>query len=103
MLGFCLQGNLHLYPKQLNADEKSFLEHKKLLFSKNESEIWPGLKTNAKCNVIVRVYILKAHNLHPKDFNGLSDPYVEILFGKSHHIIDNKNYISKSLSPTFGR
>lgn len=94
---------MHLRPKQLNTDEESFSKYKKIILPENESKFWPGLKTNDKCNVIVRVYILKAHNLHPKDFNGLSDPYVEILFGKSHHIIDHKNYVPKSLSPMFGR
>lgn len=51
----------------------------------------------------MRVYILRAHNLHPSDINGLSDPYVEILFGKSRRISDHKNYIPKTLNPIFGR
>jgi hypothetical protein len=74
-----------------------------LLFSNSASQIWPGLKPNKKCKVVVRVYILRAYNLHPCDLSGLSDPYVEIVLGKSLRITDNKNYVPKTLNPVFGR
>jgi len=105
MIYVCLQGNVHLYPKPIN-DDKQGLNQKKskeIVFSDTRSQIWRELKLNDKCNIIVRVYILRAHNLHPSDINGLSDPYVEILFGKSRRISDHKNYIPKTLNPIFGR
>ncbi|CAI6344527.1 unnamed protein product [Macrosiphum euphorbiae] len=73
------------------------------LFSNTASQIWPGLKSNAKCNIIVRIYILRAYNLHPGDISGLSDPYVEIVLGKSIRISDSKKYVPKTLNPVFGR
>lgn len=98
-----LQGNIHLHPVPISNEEKEVYKSNKSLFSNTEIKVWPGLKSNDKCSVVVRVYILKAHNLHPCDINGLSDPYVEIIFGKSHRISDHKNYIPKSLNPMFGK
>jgi len=90
---------VHLYPKRNDEQGTS----QELSFSNMPSQIWPGLKSNVKCKVIVRVYILRAYNLHPSDISGLSDPYVEIVFGKSLQISDNKNYVAKTLNPVFGR
>ncbi|VVC37904.1 C2 domain [Cinara cedri] len=95
-----LKGNIYLYPEPVNKENVHLRESH---CSNVEFKIWPKLKSNVKCNIIVRVYILRAHNLHPSDIGGLSDPYVEILFGKSRRISDYKNYIPKSLNPIFGR
>lgn len=96
------QGNVCLYPKQIE-DEQHHLKTKEKYLSNTEPAIWPELKSNSKCSIIVRVYILRAHNLHPSDLGGSSDPYVEILFGKSRRISDHANYIPKTLNPIFGR
>ncbi|XP_060846305.1 fer-1-like protein 6 [Rhopalosiphum padi] len=96
-----LKGNVHLYPMPVSNDKQRTVQE--LLFSNSASQIWPGLKPNKKCKVVVRVYILRAYNLHPCDISGLSDPYVEIVLGKSLRITDNKNYVPKTLNPVFGR
>lgn len=93
---------MHFRPNPIK-NEQSISKSKELFLSETENKIWPELKSNAKCDIVVRVYVLRAHNLHPSDISGLSDPYVEILFGKSRRISDHKNYIPKSLNPIFSR
>ncbi|OQS05760.1 dysferlin [Thraustotheca clavata] len=50
----------------------------------------------------IRVYVLRATNLQPKDRNGLSDPYLKLQLGKIK-INDRPNYIKKTLNPDFYR
>ncbi|KAJ7305240.1 hypothetical protein JRQ81_011152 [Phrynocephalus forsythii] len=51
---------------------------------------------------LVRVYIIRAFNLQPKDRNGLCDPYVWIKIGKQK-IGEREDYIPNTLEPVFGR
>ncbi|KAH9070578.1 hypothetical protein Ae201684P_002935 [Aphanomyces euteiches] len=48
----------------------------------------------------VRVYVLKALNLQPKDRNGFSDPYLRLSLGKTK-LNDRVNYKKKTLNPDF--
>lgn len=62
----------------------------------------PTLPLNDPIHVLVRVYIVKATDLHPMDLNGKADPYVVLQLG-SKKISDKDNYISKQLNPVFGK
>ncbi|CAB0012221.1 unnamed protein product [Nesidiocoris tenuis] len=61
-----------------------------------------GLPSNEPIHVLVRVYIVKATDLHPMDLNGKADPYVVLQLG-TKRIADKENYISKQLNPVFGK
>ncbi|KAG5866594.1 hypothetical protein JTB14_013113 [Gonioctena quinquepunctata] len=61
-----------------------------------------GLPSNDPIRVLVRVYIVKANDLHPMDLNGKADPYIVLQLG-SKRISDKENYISKQLNPLFGK
>uniref|UniRef100_A0A8D2JBX6 C2 domain-containing protein n=1 Tax=Varanus komodoensis TaxID=61221 RepID=A0A8D2JBX6_VARKO len=56
--------------------------------------------TSQEC--LVRVYIIRAFNLQPKDRNGLCDPYVKIRLGKKK-AGEREDYIPNTLEPVFGR
>ncbi|XP_070708516.1 myoferlin-like [Pempheris klunzingeri] len=53
-----------------------------------------------KC--LVRVYVVRAIDLQPKDNNGQCDPYIRISLGKNT-IDDRDHYIPNTTSPMFGR
>lgn len=62
----------------------------------------PTLPLNDPIHVLVRIYIVKATDLHPMDLNGKADPYVVLQLG-GKKISDKENYISKQLNPVFGK
>ncbi|XP_074845155.1 otoferlin isoform X4 [Carettochelys insculpta] len=64
--------------------------------------MFQGIPSNDPINVLVRVYVVRATDLHPADINGKADPYVSIKLGKTD-IKDKENYISKQLNPIFGK
>ncbi|XP_039638192.1 otoferlin isoform X3 [Perca fluviatilis] len=64
--------------------------------------MFQSIPRNDPINVLVRVYVVRATDLHPADINGKADPYVVIKLGKSE-IKDKENYISKQLNPVFGK
>ncbi|XP_062979851.1 otoferlin isoform X1 [Elgaria multicarinata webbii] len=64
--------------------------------------MFQGIPNNDPINVLVRVYVVRATDLHPADINGKADPYVAIKLGKTD-IKDKENYISKQLNPVFGK
>ncbi|ELW64043.1 Dysferlin [Tupaia chinensis] len=51
---------------------------------------------------LVRVYIVRAFGLQPKDPNGKCDPYIKISIGKKS-VSDQDNYIPCTLEPVFGK
>uniref|UniRef100_A0A8C1NBB7 Dysferlin, limb girdle muscular dystrophy 2B (autosomal recessive) n=1 Tax=Cyprinus carpio TaxID=7962 RepID=A0A8C1NBB7_CYPCA len=51
---------------------------------------------------LVRVYIIQAYGLQPKDANGKCDPYVKITLGKKS-VDDHDSYIPCTLDPVFGK
>ncbi|KAM8750038.1 fer-1-like protein 6 [Acanthopagrus schlegelii] len=61
-----------------------------------------GIPPNCPVQVLIRVYIVSASNLHPADPDGKADPYIVLRLGKNE-IKDRDNYIPKQLNPVFGR
>ncbi|XP_078029980.1 otoferlin isoform X18 [Epinephelus lanceolatus] len=64
--------------------------------------MFQSIPHNDPINVLVRVFVVRATDLHPADINGKADPYVVIKLGKSE-VKDKENYISKQLNPVFGK
>uniref|UniRef100_A0A3B3WGC3 Otoferlin n=1 Tax=Poecilia mexicana TaxID=48701 RepID=A0A3B3WGC3_9TELE len=64
--------------------------------------MFQSIPHNDPIHVLVRVYVVRATDLHPADINGKADPYVVIKLGKSE-VKDKENYISKQLNPVFGK
>ncbi|KAF5273283.1 hypothetical protein FQR65_LT04705 [Abscondita terminalis] len=58
--------------------------------------------SNEPQQFLLRVYCVKAFNLPPRDINGKSDPYLQVIMGKQC-IKDRENYVPKQINPTFGR
>ncbi|XP_064639493.1 otoferlin-like isoform X3 [Lineus longissimus] len=70
--------------------------------TKNELKLMKNLPSNEPVEVKIRIYIIRANDLHPADTNGKADPYMCITLGKQV-LNDKKNYISKQLNPVFGK
>ncbi|XP_059354553.1 otoferlin-like isoform X7 [Carassius carassius] len=64
--------------------------------------MFQSIPHNDPINVLIRIYIIRATDLHPADINGKADPYIVIRLGKTE-IRDKENYISKQLNPVFGK
>ncbi|XP_013379026.1 otoferlin isoform X3 [Lingula anatina] len=64
--------------------------------------LFQGVPSNDPIHVRIRVYVVKATDLHPMDINGKADPYLLIRCGKTV-INDKEHYVSKQLNPVFGK
>uniref|UniRef100_A0A3B3BMA2 Otoferlin n=1 Tax=Oryzias melastigma TaxID=30732 RepID=A0A3B3BMA2_ORYME len=64
--------------------------------------MFQSIPHNDPINVLVRIYVVRATDLHPADINGKADPYIVIKLGKTE-VKDKENYISKQLNPVFGK
>ncbi|XP_068891409.1 myoferlin-like [Aphelocoma coerulescens] len=51
---------------------------------------------------LVRVYIVRAFDLSPRDVTGLSDPYVRVALGRKT-LGERDRYVPNTLEPVFGR
>uniref|UniRef100_A0A8C0X6I5 C2 domain-containing protein n=1 Tax=Castor canadensis TaxID=51338 RepID=A0A8C0X6I5_CASCN len=60
------------------------------------------LATQGPQECLVRIYIVRAFGLQPKDPNGKCDPYIKICIGKKS-VSDQDNYIPCTLEPEFGK
>ena len=61
-----------------------------------------GLPSSHPIRVLVRVYVIKAKDLHPEDINGKADPYV-VLNLESESTSDKDNYVPNQLNPVFAK
>ena len=66
------------------------------------AHVTQGLPSNDPLHVLVRVYVIKANDLHPMDINGKADPYLVLQLGSKRHS-DKEKYVSKQLNPIFGK
>ncbi|XP_068632419.1 otoferlin-like [Battus philenor] len=80
---------------------KGIDDHTVMGFDPNHG-FFQGVPSNDPIHVLVRVYIVKATDLHPMDLNGKADPYIVLHLG-SKRISDKENYVSKQLNPVFGK
>lgn len=65
----------------------------------NQSTSFPSSQVE-EC--LIRIYVIRAFDLQPKDSNGKSDPYIEIQLGKTK--IDNRDErIPNTTDPIFGK
>ncbi|CAH2035369.1 unnamed protein product, partial [Iphiclides podalirius] len=92
------KGSLKVYKWPL---PKGSDDHTAMGFDSNHG-FFKGIPSNDPIHVLVRVYIVKATDLHPMDFNGKADPYIMLHLG-SKRICDKENYVSKQLNPVFGK
>ncbi|XP_023694974.1 otoferlin-like isoform X2 [Paramormyrops kingsleyae] len=90
------KGSLYMY-KASFADDMS----KEPGYDPNMG-MFQGIPHNDSINILVRIYVVRANDLHPADINGKADPYIAIKIGKTE-IRDKDNYLSKQLNPVFGR
>uniref|UniRef100_A0A8C4HSP4 Otoferlin n=1 Tax=Dicentrarchus labrax TaxID=13489 RepID=A0A8C4HSP4_DICLA len=80
----------------------SFLSYIDCIFFDSNMGMFQNIPHNDPINVLVRIYVIRATDLHPADINGKADPYIAIRLGKTE-IKDKENYISKQLNPLFGK
>ncbi|KAF2368428.1 C2 domain [Trinorchestia longiramus] len=92
------KGSLKLYRWPLPKD----LQDTSVMGGDPRHGFFQGLPSNEPIHVMVRVYIVKALDLHPMDLNGKADPYIVVQLGNKK-ISDKENYISKQLNPVFGK
>ncbi|XP_017891092.1 otoferlin-like isoform X5 [Ceratina calcarata] len=92
------KGALKVYKWPLPKD---LLDHTVMGFDP-QFGFFQGVPSNEPIHVLVRVYIVKANDLHPCDLNGKADPYVVLQLG-GKRISDKENYVSKQLNPVFGK
>ncbi|KFM79995.1 Otoferlin, partial [Stegodyphus mimosarum] len=71
------KGSLKVYKNPLPKD----VHDPYLPITDPQGGLFQGLPSNEPIHVLVRVYIVKATDLHPADLNGKADPYIVINLG----------------------
>uniref|UniRef100_A0A8C9ANG7 Fer-1 like family member 5 n=1 Tax=Prolemur simus TaxID=1328070 RepID=A0A8C9ANG7_PROSS len=66
----------------------------------NQFEVWPEREDFPQL-CLVRVYMVRAINLQPQDYNGLCDPYVILKLGNTE-LGNRDTYQPNTLDPIFG-
>ncbi|XP_050683960.1 otoferlin-like [Leptidea sinapis] len=92
------KGALKVYKWPLSND----LDYQSTLGFDPSNGFFQGVPSNEPIRVLVRIYIVKAMDLHPMDYNGKADPYIVLHLG-SRRLSDKEHYQSKQLNPVFGR
>ena len=83
-----------------NVNEEEFQKRRLESYRKYKLAQWlPPILPKA---LIVRVYIVRAIDLHPQDLGGSSDPYLVVRLGDQVRN-DRDNYQANNLRPTFGK
>ncbi|KAM4558422.1 fer-1-like protein 6 isoform 1-T1 [Odontesthes bonariensis] len=91
------KGRFCLY--KLSEDDAEYWDE---VTDTSQFRVTRGIPPNSPVQVLIRVYIVSASNLHPADPDGKADPYIVLRLGKNE-IKDRDNYIPKQLNPVFGR
>lgn len=63
----------------------------------------PGIEFSGVVQCVLRVYVVRAHNLRTKRNTATCDPYIAITSGKRKKIRARKNYVPDTLDPIFGQ
>ncbi|XP_077546879.1 ferlin family C2 domain-containing myoferlin misfire isoform X2 [Haemaphysalis longicornis] len=92
------KGSLQVYRFPLPKDMQDYT----ITGADPQYGLFQGLPSNDPIHVLIRVYVVKATDLHPADMNGKADPYIVIHLGSKRNS-DKENYISKQLNPVFGK
>ncbi|CAH1774769.1 unnamed protein product [Owenia fusiformis] len=106
------KGSFCIYPKPENEEITTLdsVEPQKALKKSKKAKKHKGpvlklmkhLPSIEPVAVAVRVYIVKALDLHPSDPNGKADPYLEVSLGKQT-VNTKDNYKPRALNPVFGQ
>lgn len=67
-----------------------------------EGGVFQNFPENVPVRYLLRVYCVRALGLRPKDLNGKSDPYLQIILNDKN-VVDRENAITNSVNPVFGR
>ena len=66
-----------------------------------KAALW-GSRPGQPLACLVRVYVVRAFDLQPKDPNGLADPFVEVKIGRQR-ANNRSDYQRATLEPVFGK
>lgn len=69
---------------------------------KLETGLFQHMPDNEQENFLARIYVIRALNIRPLDWNGNSDSYIGVSIGGTK-IYDKKNMVINQINPVFGR
>ncbi|CAD5119914.1 DgyrCDS8495 [Dimorphilus gyrociliatus] len=83
------KGNIFVYPLPSNPNEEI------------PEKVLSNVPDFSPKEYLIRIYVIKAFDLQPKDSNGMADPYISIKIGKKK-VNNRDSFIPNSVNPTFG-